>query len=115
MASVNARDRLILAMDVPSGDEAERLMARVGDSVRFVKIGLELYTAAGSAIVESALAQGKRVFLDLKFLDIEETVRRATARVAAMGVDFLTVHANRKALTAAVIGRGARRADGLKL
>mgnify|MGYP003344079300 CR=1 FL=1 len=115
MASVNARERLILAMDVPSGDEAERLMARVGDSVWFVKIGLELYTAAGPAIVESALAQGKRVFLDLKFLDIEETVRRATALVASMGVDFLTVHANRKALTAAVAGRGAARPDGLKL
>jgi len=115
MASVVARDRLILAMDVPSGDEAERLMARVGEAVRFVKIGLELYTAAGPAIVEHALAQGKRVFLDLKFLDIEETVRRATARVAAMGVDFLTVHANRKVLKAAVEARGARREGGLKL
>ena len=115
MASVNARDRMILALDVPSGEEAERLMDRVGDAVRFVKIGLELYTAAGPAIVEQALTHGKRVFLDLKFLDIEETVRRATARVAAMGVDFLTIHANRKALAAAVDGRGARREDGLKL
>jgi len=115
MASVNARDRMILALDVPSGEEAERLMDRTGDAVRFVKIGLELYTAAGPAIVEQALTHGKRVFLDLKFLDIEETVRRATARVAAMGVDFLTVHANRKALAAAVDGRGARREDGLKL
>ncbi|MGH7261071.1 MAG: orotidine-5'-phosphate decarboxylase [Nitrospiraceae bacterium] len=115
MASVNARDRMILALDVPSGEEAERLMDRVGDAVRFVKIGLELYAAAGPAIVEQALTHGKRVFLDLKFLDIEETVRRATARVAAMGVDFLTVHANRKALAAAVDGRGARREDGLKL
>jgi orotidine-5'-phosphate decarboxylase len=115
MASVNARDRLILAMDVPSSEEAEQLLDRVGDSIRFVKIGLELYTAAGPAIVEKVLAQGKRVFLDLKFLDIEETVRRATARVAGMGVDFLTVHANRKALAAAVEGRGTRREDGLKL
>ncbi len=115
MASVNARDRMILALDVPSGEEAERLMDLTGDAVRFVKIGLELYTAAGPAIVDHALTHGKRVFLDLKFLDIEETVRRATARVAAMGVDFLTVHANRKALAAAVEGRGARREDGLKL
>ncbi len=115
MASVDARDRLILAMDVPSRGEAEQLLDRVGDSVRFVKIGLELYTAAGPAIVERALAQGKRVFLDLKFLDIEETVRRATAKVAAMGVDFLTIHANRKALTAAVAGRGETRGAGLKL
>jgi orotidine-5'-phosphate decarboxylase len=115
MASVNARDRLILALDVPSREEAEVLLDRVGDSVRFVKIGLELYAAAGPAIVEQALAQGKRVFLDLKFLDIEETVRRATARVASMGVDFLTVHANRKALAAAVEGRGAKHEGGLKL
>jgi len=115
MASVNARDRLILAMDVPSVEEAERLMERVGDAIRFVKIGLELYTAGGPQIVQRAISLGKRVFLDLKFLDIEETVRRATARVADMGVDFLTVHANRKALTAAVEGRGAKREDGLKL
>jgi orotidine-5'-phosphate decarboxylase len=115
MASVDARGRLILAMDVPSGEEAERLLDRIGDAVRFVKIGLELYAAAGPAIVDKALAHGHHVFLDLKFLDIEETVRRATARVAAMGVDFLTVHANRKALKAAVEARGPRREGGLKL
>jgi orotidine-5'-phosphate decarboxylase len=57
-------------------------------------------------MVRRVIDRGKRVFLDLKFLDIEETVRRATARVAAMGVDLLTVHANRKALGAAVQGRG---------
>jgi len=102
---VNARDRLILALDVPSADEADRLMSRVGEAIRFVKIGLELYTAAGPDIIRRAVARGTRVFLDLKFLDIEETVRRATARVAEMGVDFLTVHANRKALRAAVEGR----------
>lgn len=106
MAKIHARDRLILALDVPSAGEAERLMDRVQDQIAFVKVGLELYTAAGPDIVQRMLARGKRVFLDLKFLDIEETVRRATERVAAMGVEFLTVHANRKALTAAVKGRG---------
>jgi orotidine-5'-phosphate decarboxylase len=104
---INARDRLILALDVPSTDEAEKLLAKVQDQIAFVKVGLELYTAAGPEIVQRLLNGGKRVFLDLKFLDIEETVRRATERVAAMGVDFLTIHANRKALTAAVKGRGA--------
>jgi len=98
---------LILALDVPSTDEAEKLLAKVQDQIAFVKVGLELYTAAGPEIVQRLLNRGKRVFLDLKFLDIEETVRRATERVAAMGVDFLTIHANRKALTAAVKGRGA--------
>lgn len=116
MASVNARDRLILALDVPSADEAERLLNRVEQGVGFVKIGLELYTAAGPEIVRRAIARGKRVFLDLKFLDIEETVRRATALVAEMGVEFLTVHANRKALRAAVEGRGQTpERSGLKL
>lgn len=114
MSIVNARDRLILALDVPSADEADRLMSRVGEGIRFVKIGLELYTAAGPDIIRRAVARGTRVFLDLKFLDIEETVRRATARVAEMGVDFLTVHANRKALRAAVEGRG-QTPDGARL
>jgi orotidine-5'-phosphate decarboxylase len=106
---IDARDRLIFALDVPTSDEAERLLSRVGDSVTFIKVGLELYTAAGPDVVQRLIARGKRIFLDLKFLDIEETVRRATARVAEMGVEFLTVHANRKALTAAVQGRGQSR------
>ena len=106
MSTIIARDRLILALDVPSSDEAERLLDRVQDQIVFVKVGLELYTAAGPEMVQRLITRGKRVFLDLKFLDIEETVRRATARVAAMGVEFLTVHANRKALAAAVQGRG---------
>lgn len=106
MSKILARDRLMLALDVPSAAEAERLMDQVQEQIAFVKVGLELYTAAGPEIVQRLINRGKRVFLDLKFLDIEETVRRATERVAAMGVEFLTVHANRKALTAAVKGRG---------
>lgn len=106
MSKIAACDRLILALDVPSSAEADRLLDHVDDQIGFVKIGLELYTAAGPQMVERVIDRGKRVFLDLKFLDIEETVRRATARVAAMGVDLLTVHANRKALAAAVQGRG---------
>ena len=103
---VIARDRLILALDVPSSLEAERLMDQVQDQITFVKVGLELYTAAGPDMVQRLIKRGMRVFLDLKCLDIEETVRRATERVAAMGVEFLTIHANRKALAAAVKGRG---------
>jgi orotidine-5'-phosphate decarboxylase len=106
MAKIAARDRLILALDVPSSADAERLLDQVSDQIGFVKIGLELYTAAGPEMVRRVIDRGKRVFLDLKFLDIEETVRRATARVATMGVELLTVHANRKALGAAVQGRG---------
>ncbi len=105
MAKIIARDRLIFALDVPSVAEAERLLDRLQGQISFVKIGLELYTAAGPDMIQRVLDRKMRVFLDLKFLDIEETVRRATAKVAAMGVDFLTVHANRKALAAAVQGR----------
>ncbi|HMU54589.1 MAG TPA: orotidine-5'-phosphate decarboxylase [Nitrospira sp.] len=106
MSKILAHDRLILALDVPSAAEAERLMDQVQNQITFVKVGLELYTAAGPNMVQRLIERGKRIFLDLKFLDIEETVRRATERVAAMGVEFLTIHANRKALAAAVKGRG---------
>ncbi len=105
MTKIVARDRLMFALDVPSADEADRLLDRLQGHLTFVKVGLELYTAAGPEMVKRIVERGMRVFLDLKFLDIEETVRRATSRVAAMGVEFLTVHANRKALTAAVQGR----------
>lgn len=116
MANIDARDRLILALDVPSAEEAMRLMDRAGDPISFVKIGLELFTGAGPEVVRQAMARRKRVFLDLKFLDIEETVRRATARVAELGVEFLTVHANRKVLRAAAEGRGTIHGEaGLKL
>ena len=101
-----ALERLILALDVPSADEAKRLLDRVGGSVRFVKIGLELFTAAGPDIVRWALAQRKRVFLDLKLLDIGDTVKRATAAAADLGVTFLSVHATGQTVRAAVEGRG---------
>ena len=96
---------LFRSLDVPSAAEADRMLDRLQGHLSFVKVGLELYTEAGPDMVKRIVERGMRVFLDLKFLDIEETVRRATARVASMGVDFLTVHANRKALTAAVQGR----------
>ena len=104
--ALDPRERLILALDVSSADEAKRLLDRVRDSVAFVKIGLELFTAAGPDIVRWALAQRKRVFLDLKLLDIGETVKRATAAAAELGVTFLTVHATGQTVRAAVEGRG---------
>src|SRR5919204_6037783 len=112
MLSIEAKDRLILALDVPTLDTAERLLDSVAGAISFVKIGLELYTAVGPEIIRRTIKRGHRVFLDLKFLDIEETVRRATAQVASLGVHFLTVHANRKALKAAI---EARRESQLKL
>ena len=115
MSRVDAKDRLILALDVASAEEAVHLLDRIGEAISFVKIGLELYTVAGPEMIKHARLRKKRIFLDLKFLDIEETVKRATARAAAMGIDFVTVHANRKALNAALEGRGAVPSDGSNL
>ena len=104
---INPRERLILALDLPSADDAKRLMDRVGQEIAFVKIGLELFTAAGPGIVHWAIQQGKLVFLDLKLLDIGETVKRATAAAAELGATLMTVHAGSKTIRAAVEGRGA--------
>src|SRR5256885_15687629 len=111
--AIEPRERLILALDVPSADEAKRLLDRVRDSVAFVKIGLELFTAAGPDIVRWALAQRKRVFLDLKLLDIGETVKRATAAAADLGVTFVSVPATGPNVRAAVEGPGRSAAKNL--
>ena len=108
-----ARDRLIVALDLPSVEGAETLIERLGNSVGVYKIGLELLFAGGPALAAKLASRGQRVFLDAKLLDIEATVERATASVARTGAEFLTVHAtDRKTLDAAVRGRGD---SGLKL
>jgi orotidine-5'-phosphate decarboxylase len=99
--------RLIVALDVPSVDEARALVDKLGDSVGVYKIGLELLFSGGFALAEELAGHGHAVFVDAKLLDIEATIERATAAVARMGVTFLTVHAlDRKTLEAAVRGRG---------
>jgi len=103
---------IIIALDVETAEEARRLVCSLGDSVSFYKVGLELYAAAGMDFVRELKTQGHRVFLDLKLYDIGETVRRAVAQVAKAGADFLTVHASRAVMEAAVAGRGE---SGLKL
>lgn len=103
---------IIVALDVPGAAEAWRLVEELGDAVRFYKVGMELYAAEGPAMVRELLARGAQVFLDLKFYDIPETVKRATAQVAQMGVSLLTVHGSGAVMRAAVEGRGT---SGLKL
>jgi orotidine-5'-phosphate decarboxylase len=103
---------IIVALDVESAAEARALVARLGGSVNFYKVGMELYAAAGMDFVRELMGQGKDVFLDLKFYDISETVKRAVAQVARTGVRFLTVHAVGSVMRAAVEGRAA---SGLKL
>ncbi len=103
----SARDRLIVALDVSSVEEARALIVGLGDSVGVHKIGLELLFAGGFALAGELAREGDAVFIDAKLLDIEATVERATAAVAGTGARFLTVHAvDRKALQAAVRGRG---------
>ena len=97
----------MVALDVPDARRAEILLDQLQDSIRVVKIGLELFTGVGPAVVRLAQDRGMQVFLDLKFFDIGETVKRATARVADLGVQFLTVHAHRKTMQAAVEGKRA--------
>ncbi len=97
---------IIVALDVASAAEAHALVEKLGDAVTLYKVGMELYAAAGIGFVQQLLGNGKNVFLDLKFYDIPETVKRATAQVAAHGVQLLTVHGSQAVMRAAVEGRG---------
>ena len=102
-----ARDRLMVALDVPTVDEAKALIETLGDSVGVYKIGLELLFSGGFALAQELARRECPVFVDAKLLDIEATVERATAAIARMGIAFLTVHAfDKKTLAAAVRGRG---------
>lgn len=99
---IAAQDRLIAALDLPAAAEAQRLVATLGDAVRFYKIGLELLMAPGFFELLAALkAGGKKVFVDLKFFDIPETVARAVRNLAERGADFCTVHGNQSIMEAA--------------
>lgn len=85
-------DRVIVALDASSAEHALHLVDRIGPGCRFYKVGLELYTAAGPAVVRALRERGREVFLDLKLHDIPNQVAGATARAAELGVTFLTVH-----------------------
>ncbi len=89
----DARERLIVALDVPSAEAASRLVERLEGTCRWFKVGLELFTAAGPAIVERLAATGYSIFLDLKFHDIPNTVAGAVRSAAKLGARMLTVHA----------------------
>jgi orotidine-5'-phosphate decarboxylase len=89
-----AKDRLIVALDVAQEEKARALVQELGDAVAFYKVGKELFTAAGPGIVRDLVASGKRVFLDLKFHDIPNTVAGAVRTASALGVSLLTVHAS---------------------
>jgi len=107
--AIPLEDRLIVALDVASVADARARVERLGDSVRFYKIGLQLQFAGGIEFARELIAAGKKVFLDAKLLDIDQTVAGAVASIAALGVDFVTVHGHRATIAAAVAGRGTSR------
>ena len=88
------RERLIVALDVPSAAAAKKIVAAVGDSALFYKVGMQLYTAEGPTIVRDLIASGRQVFLDLKYHDIPNTVGSAVREASRLGVRMLTVHAS---------------------
>jgi len=108
MNSIPRGERLIVALDVPSAREARALVEKLGDAVRFYKIGLELFSAEGYfELLAWLTARGNKVFADLKLYDIPETVRRAVANLRGSGATFVTVHGHRSVMEAAAREKGA--------
>ena len=101
----NPRDRLIVALDLPTVRDAEAMVERLGDSVSFYKIGYQLAFAGGLPLTRALTQAGKRVFLDMKLHDIENSVAKGVENVARLGVNFLTVHAYPQTMKAAVAAR----------
>ncbi len=105
--SIVPADRLIVALDVPDAMAAKALVNELGDAVRFYKIGLELFMAGGYfELLDWLVKNGKRVFVDLKFFDVPETVRAAVRALAGSGATFATVHGNQAIMEAAVRDKG---------
>ncbi|MGA1999017.1 MAG: orotidine-5'-phosphate decarboxylase [Terriglobales bacterium] len=109
----DARERLIVALDVPNAPEARRIVAAIGDSAQIYKVGKQLFTAEGPQVVRDLRASGRDVFLDLKYHDIPNTVAGAVRQAAQLGVRMLTVHASGglKMLKAAVEAAASVGAD----
>ena len=105
-ARIAPRDRLIVALDLPSVEAAEAMIGKLGDSVTFYKIGYQLAYAGGLPLAQELAGSGKKVFLDLKMHDIGNTVARGVESVSRLGATFLTVHAYPQTMKAAVEARG---------
>src|SRR6476659_10126076 len=109
VVSLDPHERLIVALDVPSVAEAEKVVVRLGESVSFYKIGYQLAFAGGIDFAKVLAAAGKHVFLDLKLHDIGNTVAKGVESVAQLGATFLTVHAYPQTMKAAVEGKKGSR------
>lgn len=103
---VDAKDRLIVALDCDSLAQASALVDELEGLVSFFKVGIELQLAEGMSPVKCLRSRSKKVFLDLKYFDVPETVERAVRRAASLDVSFLTIHGNAPNMHAAVRGRG---------
>ncbi len=102
----SARERLIVALDTPDLAHAKAMVARLGDAVCFYKVGMQLAYGGGLDYVRTLRDEGKQVFLDLKMLDIANTVGHGVASVMRLGATFVTIHAYPQAMRAAVAARG---------
>ena len=110
MSGPAREERLIVALDVPGAMDARAMVERLGDAVRFYKVGLELFSAGGTLeLIDWLAARGCKVFADLKLYDIPETVRRAVSNLRESGASFLTVHGHRSVMEAAAREKGALR------
>lgn len=107
LQTVNARERLIVALDLPGVEQARAMVQQLDGVVEFFKIGLTLQLDPGVAgLVQDVIASGKKVFLDYKYYDIAETLRKTVSMAAKLGVSFLTIHGPAPLVKAAVAGRG---------
>ena len=104
-ANIPVKERLIVGLDLPSVERAEAMVARLGDSVNFYKIGYQLAYAGGLPLARKLADQGKKVFIDLKLHDIGNTVARGVESIAKSGATFLTVHAYPQTMKAAIEAR----------
>jgi orotidine-5'-phosphate decarboxylase len=102
-------DPVIIALDFDTAREANQLVSTLGDAAGFYKVGMELFAAVGMDSVRSLVDEGKQVFLDMKYYDIGETVRRAVAVAGKSGATYLSIHAVGQVMRAAVEGRGDSR------
>lgn len=112
---LKARDRLIVALDFSSTHEAEALISSLGEAVSFYKIGYQLALSGGLELARDLAADGRNIFLDMKLLDIDNTIAHAVESAAKLGVSMLTIHAYPKAMGAAVEALAAVNGSGLTL
>ncbi|HCQ70290.1 MAG TPA: orotidine-5'-phosphate decarboxylase, partial [Gammaproteobacteria bacterium] len=107
MKDIKLEDRLIFALDVPEVDQAKALVDQLDDSVTFYKIGMELLmTGQYFQLMDWLIAKDKKVFVDLKFFDVPETVGRTIARLSHTGATFATIHGNQLLMEKAAENKG---------